>query len=186
MNQAANRLALAILELRGAQAEPVAFLLAHGCPQIVAILGILKAGKIYVPLDPSHPQARSAAVLYNALPGLLVTDNANRRKAEGLKPRACQVLNLDDLGSAGNIKNPELALVPDRPANIIFTSGSTGTVKGLVHSHRNILHTALKYTNNLHISREDRMILLTLVPSRARSRTSFPACSTAPPCCRTT
>ena len=160
LNQAANRLALAILELRGARAEPVAFLLNHGCPQIVAILGILKAGKIYVPLDPSHPQSRNVAVLENALPGLLVTDNANRRKAEGLKPNACQVLNLDDLGSASNIKNPELALAPDRPANIIFTSGSTGTVKGLVHSHRNILHTALKYTNNLHISQEDRMILL--------------------------
>ena len=160
LNLAANRLALAILELRRAQAEPVAFLLSHGCPQIVAILGILKAGKIYVPLDPSHPPARNAAVLENALPGLLVTDNANRQMAEGLKPAACQVLNLDDLGSARNIKNPELALPPDRLANIIYTSGSTGTVKGLVHSHRNILHTALKYTNNLHISREDRMILL--------------------------
>ncbi len=160
LNQAANRLALAILELRGAEAEPVAFLLDHGCPQIVAILGILKAGKIYVPLDPSHPQARNAAVLENALPGLLVTDNANRRNADGLKPGACQLLNLDDLGSARNIKDPEVALAPDRPANIIYTSGSTGTVKGLVHSHRNILHTALKYTNNLHISREDRQILL--------------------------
>ncbi|CAN5499462.1 hypothetical protein BH10PLA2_BH10PLA2_04440 [soil metagenome] len=160
LNQAANRLALAILELRGAQAEPVAFLLNHGCPQIVAIFGILKAGKIYVPLDASHPQARNATVLENAQPGLLVPDNANLRKAEGLKPGACQVLNLDDLGSAQNSKNPELALAPDRPANIIYTSGSTGTVKGLVHSHRNILHTTLKYTNNLHISRQDRLILL--------------------------
>src|SRR5262245_37552774 len=77
LDQAANRLAEAILDRRGTEPEPVAFLVEHGCGQIVAILGILKAGKIYVPLDPSYPPARSAAVLADARPALLVTDNAN-------------------------------------------------------------------------------------------------------------
>ncbi len=54
----------------------------------------------------------------------------------------------------------QLDSAPDQPANIIYTSGSTGKVKGLVHSHRNILHTTLKYTNNLHISDADRLVLL--------------------------
>jgi len=158
LNQAANRLATAILERSGAEAEPVAFLLTHGCPQIVAMFGILKAGKIYVALDPAYPPARSAAVLRDVRPGLLVTDNAHRLLAEQLSAD-CPLVNLDEL-SAQSSTDPELALDPGRPATIVYTSGSTGKPSGLVHSHRNLLHATLKYTNNLHISRADRLILL--------------------------
>ncbi len=77
LDQATNRLARAIVEQRGHAAEPVAFLVKHGCPQIVAILGILKAGKIYVALDPNQPPARNAVVLEDAQAPLLVTDRAN-------------------------------------------------------------------------------------------------------------
>jgi non-ribosomal peptide synthetase component F len=60
LNQAANRVAQAILRLRGERPEPVAILLEHGVPMIVAILGVLKAGKFYVPLDSLYPSARIA------------------------------------------------------------------------------------------------------------------------------
>ena len=52
LNQAANRIAQVILDALGEGEEPVALLLEHGAPIISAILGVLKAGKIYVPLDP--------------------------------------------------------------------------------------------------------------------------------------
>jgi amino acid adenylation domain-containing protein len=159
LDQAANRLATAILDRCGTQPEPVAFLLAHGCPQLVAVLGILKAGKIYLPLDTAYPPARNSAVLEDARPELIVTDHANRLMAEQLSA-GCPLVNLDELSASRSHRGPQLALEPDRPANIIYTSGSTGRPAGLVHSHRNILHVALKYTNNLHVGCEDRSVLL--------------------------
>ncbi len=158
LNEAANRLANAILQRRGEKAESVAFLLGHGCPQITAAFGILKAGKIYVPLDPTYPPARNAMVLEGAQPGLLVTDNAHRQLAEQLDGGRGRVLNLDDLDRAGDGNDPDLVLSPDRPAIIIYTSGSTGKPMGVVHNHRNILHAVLKYTNHYHISRDDRSV----------------------------
>lgn len=58
LNKAANQVAQAILAQKGAENEPVALLFEHGAPAITAILGALKAGKIYVPLDASVPPAR--------------------------------------------------------------------------------------------------------------------------------
>ena len=63
LNTTANQVAQAILTLRPPGEEPVVVLLEHDAPLIAAILGTLKAGKIYVPLDPTFPQGRLAAVL---------------------------------------------------------------------------------------------------------------------------
>lgn len=57
----ANRIAHAILAETGLANEPVAVLLEHGAPLIAAILGVLKAGKICVPLDPSYPWHATAS-----------------------------------------------------------------------------------------------------------------------------
>jgi len=75
VNKAANRMARAILRERGDGAEPVALLLDHEAPMIAAILGVLKAGKFYVPLDPTHPQSRLACLLEDSQAALIVTNN---------------------------------------------------------------------------------------------------------------
>src|SRR5438477_51951 len=74
LNQAANRLAHAILAQRGETQEPIALLMDHDIPLIVAIVGVLKAGKICVVLDPSFPKDRRA-LLYScsASQGLKIT-----------------------------------------------------------------------------------------------------------------
>ena len=74
LNQAANRLAHAILAQREEKQEPIALLLEHDSPLLVAIMGVLKAGKICVVLDPSFPIARSAFLLEDSQAGLLITD----------------------------------------------------------------------------------------------------------------
>lgn len=160
LDRAANRLANAILKRRGDRAEPVAFLVSHGCPQIVAMFGALKAGKIYVPLGPDHPLARNRVVLEDAQPALLITDNAYRTLAEHLDGGHGCLLSLDDLAMAGNDNDPSLVLAPERPANLIYTSGSTGRPTGALHSHRNVLHAISKYINHHCISADDRMALL--------------------------
>jgi amino acid adenylation domain-containing protein len=160
LNRAANRLARAIHARRGPAEEPVAFLLGHGAPQITAILGILKAGKSYVPLDASFPRPRLAYLLEDAQAGLLVTDGAHAALAAELGAGGRPLVNLDELGPGLADEDLDLGFSPDRPAYILYTSGSTGRPKGVFHSHRNVLHFTLRYTNNFHISAHDRLLLL--------------------------
>src|SRR3972149_5991963 len=84
LNATVNRVARAILARRGEGEEPIALLLEHDAPMIAAILGTLKAGKIFVPLDPSYPQAGLTHLLEDSQAALIVTDNKNLFVAEGL------------------------------------------------------------------------------------------------------
>lgn len=161
LNRAANRLAQTILAQRGSSVEPVAFLLEHGGPQIVAILGILKAGKIYAALDNAYfPQASLTALIEDVQPALIVTDNVHMAMALELSQGKLPIINLDILPASVGDDDPRLPLPPDNPALILFTSGSTGKPKGVFHSHRNTLHYTRNATNGMHVCKEDRLSLL--------------------------
>jgi amino acid adenylation domain-containing protein len=160
LNRAANRIGHAILVRHGEGEEPIALLLENDGPMIAAILGALKAGKIYVPLDPSYPYARTAYMLEDSQAGLIVTNDRNLPLAKQLAGHGCQLMNVDELECGLSTKNLGLSVSPDSLAYIIYTSGSTGQPKGVVQNHRNMLHFIMYYTNSLHICAADRLILL--------------------------
>ena len=160
LNGTANRVARAILDARGPGEEPIALLLEHDALMVAAILGILKAGKIYVPLDPSAPPARLHAVLEDAQAGLIVTSYRHRSLAADLARDGRRLIDCDEIGSAWSPDNLKLTIPPDTGASILYTSGSTGTPKGVVHTHRTILYKVMTYTNDLHFWRDDRVALL--------------------------
>lgn len=168
LNQFANRIARAILikrvQLRCAegerQAEPIAILFESGAPIIAAILGVLKVGKFYVPLDTSLPPARISYILKDSQPGLLLTDSKNISFAKKLQISGLEILNIDEIDSSISGENLDLPLQPDNFAYIIYTSGSTGQPKGVIQNHRYILHLTMNYTNSGHICADDRLALL--------------------------
>lgn len=160
LNQAANRVARSILNQRGKGEEPVALILENGAPMIAAILGVLKTGKIYVPLDPSLPRARITYILKDSQADLVVTNNKNLSLAESLAQNVSQLVNIDELDSCLSAENLDLSISPDTLTWIIYTSGSTGEPKGVVHNHRNLLHFIMNYTNGFHICADDRLTLL--------------------------
>jgi amino acid adenylation domain-containing protein len=157
LNQAANRVAQAILRLRGEKPEPVAILLEHGVPMIVAILGVLKAGKFYVPLDSLYPSARIAHILDDSQAGLIVTGDENSSLAEEFLRDSVGLLNTDCLDANLSDRDPGLTLSPDTLSWIHYTSGSTGKSKGVIQNHRNVLHFLMNYTNGLHVCSDDRL-----------------------------
>jgi amino acid adenylation domain-containing protein len=160
LNQAANRLAHAILAQRGESQEPIALLMDHDSPLIAAIVGVLKAGKICVVLDPGFPKTRGAFLLADSQAGLLVTDSKNLSLAAEYSHDRCGFLNIDELDFGFSIDDPGLPILPDQFAFLIYTSGSTGQPKGVIQNHRNLLHDSLLYCNGLHICADDRLALL--------------------------
>ncbi|MFH0344255.1 MAG: amino acid adenylation domain-containing protein, partial [Chromatiales bacterium] len=153
LNRAANRAAHALLRSRGSGAEQVALLLDHDAPMIAAVLGVLKSGKSYVPLDPAYPRQRLACMLADTR--VLLTNSANLALAKSLNH--LQLFNIDALDSP--VSNVEVPVSPDAIAYTLHTSGSTGQPKGVTQNHRNVLHFIRAYTNNLHISANDRLTL---------------------------
>lgn len=159
LNQAANRIAHALLAQRGERQEPIALLFPKGVPLTVAILGILKAGKIYMLLDPTLPPARLSYILEDADASLIVTNHEYLALAKTLAQQR-QWFNIDELDVSLRAENPHLSLAPDAFAYILYTSGSTGLPKGIVENHRNLLHYIMTETNDLHICAEDRLTFL--------------------------
>jgi len=160
LNKMANRVGHAILAQGGRRKEPIALLLETGAPIMGAILGVLKAGKIYVSLDPSYPGARITSILEDSQPHLIVSNNQNLSLLNELAQPGQHVLSIDDLDSSLSDANLGLSLSPDAPTCIFYTSGSTGEPKGVLQNHRNMLHDIMNLTNNFRISTEDRLSLL--------------------------
>ena len=160
LNRAANRVSHTILTKHGDGNEPVIVLFEHGIPVIIAILGALKAGKIYVPLDPAFPQDRISLIVEDCQAKLLLTNTQNLGFASALDGGGGDWLNIDAIDNAIADDNLNLVLSPDVLASIMYTSGSTGRPKGVVQNHLGILHRAMIYTNMLRVSPSDRLTLL--------------------------
>ena len=175
LNRLANRIARAILELGTRHEEPIALLLAHDAPFIAALLAVLKTGNIYVPLDGATPRPRLAYILDDSQAGLILTDNANADLVAPLAGDRRRVLNVDSIGEGLAEDDLALPVSPDTVANITYTSGSTGEPKGVIQTHRGALHAALRRINNLHISSDDRSVLLYPFSFSAARQVTFAA-----------
>ena len=160
LNRCANRVSHAILAQACKSDEPVALLFKQGVSLIVAGLGVLKAGKAYVPLDYSMPPAKATHILNDFEPRLILTDKHNFALARELASGPAKVLNVDALDAQLAETDPGLRISPDDLAYIHYTSGSTGEPKGVVENHRNEIHNIMTNTNALRISPNDRISLV--------------------------
>jgi len=175
LDAAANRTAAALLSESAVVGERVALLLGHDAPLIVAILGALKAGKVYVPLDPTHPAARQQSILEDTDCSVILTDTQNRAQVSLLASSSRRVINVEALDGLSATRPSLPPLGPESMAYIVYTSGSTGAPKGIVYNHRNVLHAAMRCTNAYEISPDDRLTWLASATYNAASVDIFPA-----------
>ncbi|MDP6437281.1 MAG: amino acid adenylation domain-containing protein [Gammaproteobacteria bacterium] len=155
----ANRVAQLVHSAGNGERNPVGLLLGHDANMVAGLLGVVKVGCPYVPLDADAPPARIRSLLADAHIQVLVTDAAHRVGIEGFADLPLQVVEVSADVEAG-IVAPEVDIQPDDLAYILFTSGSTGVPKGVMQTHRNVLHHVRTYTEKLHINEYDRLSLL--------------------------
>jgi amino acid adenylation domain-containing protein len=162
LDAAANRVAHALRDAGAAGVNRVALLLDHDAPMVAALLGVLKTGGAYVPLDPTHPEERLRRILVDAEPAAVITTRKNRRLADEVVAFGIPLLDVDDLiqGPPMSAYDDRGAATADRLAYLLYTSGSTGQPKGVAQSQRNVLHFIAAYTNQLHLSAEDRLSIV--------------------------
>lgn len=159
LNNAANCLAQSILAGWGTGPDPVALLLPKEASLVVAILGVLKSGKMFVVLDPTLPHARLRDMLADCQTRLIVANNEYCALAGDLAEQL-PCLNIDHVSYSLCDEAPQVSQTPNDFAYILYTSGSTGQPKGIVENHRNLLHYIMTETNDLHICAEDRLTFL--------------------------
>ena len=146
LEAASNRVAWALIAAGIGAEDVVALCLERSAMLIVAILGTLKAGAAYLPLDPEHPPERLRFMLGDAAPRRVLTTAALRARL----PEDAAVMVLDDAATAAHVAGMAAhapgdadrvrPLRPHNPAYLIYTSGSTGNPKGVVIAHRSIAH----------------------------------------------
>ncbi|MBK4995751.1 amino acid adenylation domain-containing protein, partial [Pseudomonas sp. S37] len=140
LNRQANQLAHQLLA-RGVQlGDRVALCLPRNGQRLVGLLGVLKAGAAYVPIDPGYPAERIAYLLSDSAPALVLAETG----IEGL-PAELPRLDLDQPDAyAANDSNPQLpGLDAQQLAYLVYTSGSTGQPKGVMIEHHtlaNLVH----------------------------------------------
>ncbi|MEW5925849.1 MAG: amino acid adenylation domain-containing protein [Gemmatimonadota bacterium] len=178
LDHASSAAADALLRASPGAGERAALLFGHDAPMLVGILGALKAGKAYVPLDPAHPRERSADVLEDSGASVLLADAEHTAAAEALAEgrvplvvmngsteyevrSTLQTVGQEDGGSSSALSHSRtFALSHSQSlAYLLYTSGSTGRPKGVAQSHRNVLHHVRAYSENLRIGPDDVMTL---------------------------
>ena len=137
LNRHANRLAYRLRRLGAGLETPVGVCLERSADLVVAILAILKAGAIYVPLDPEYPAERLSWMLEDCGARFLI---ASSDLAAGLPSFAGPVLSCrtEEPLPEGSEANPSTGAGGHNLAYIIYTSGSTCTPKGSAITHRAI------------------------------------------------
>jgi amino acid adenylation domain-containing protein len=155
LNQRANRLAH---YLRSSGVGPeirVGVCVERGPDLLIGLLAILKAGGVYVPLDPAYPKERLAYILDDAQAPLML---AQHHLLERLPEQQARVLCLDSelavLEHESEL-NPDSGVEPANLAYIIYTSGSTGRPKGAMVEHRGMLNHLYAKFRDLHLTNDD-------------------------------
>jgi len=155
LNERTNQVAHYILK-KGATIDTiVGVYMERSLEMVVAIMGILKAGAAYLPLDPDYPMDRVNYMIDQTNTNIILTQSHLPKRPDR------EFIVLDDQCNTfinESILNPNVEINADDLAYVIFTSGSTGKPKGVMNIHKAILNRILWMQDELHLTAADRVL----------------------------
>jgi amino acid adenylation domain-containing protein len=166
-----RRIARAVMAAAAGRDGPIGILLESNAQCIVAMFGVLAAGRAFVAMDAHHPPERNRLIGLQSGIAAWLSDAQCAAVAGALFPADIPFVDIGTLPMAGERPDMSSAMdaaellvgprpAPTDPAGIVFTSGSTGVPKGVAQSHRNLLHDTAQFTSALHLGADDRLTLL--------------------------
>ncbi|MCD6257468.1 amino acid adenylation domain-containing protein, partial [Candidatus Aerophobetes bacterium] len=155
--QKAAAVAKRLEELGCKTQDRVAIVMDKSAYQVVAVLGTLMAGAIYVPIDTMQPELRRSFMIEQADAHFVLQCSSTSVLWPESTKQKIEIIEVDKLEPfSGNI--PVSNIDPDLPAYIIYTSGSTGQPKGVVLSHRSVVNTIADINRRFNINQNDRVL----------------------------
>lgn len=175
LNQCSSQLAH-YLKKMGVESNSLVGLYIDRCPEmIVALLGILKSGCAYLPLDPNYPQDRLALMIADAKVRLIVTLEKFLTEIPGNGSGfVCLDRDWEHIAQESDQNNAASAR-PDDLAYVIYTSGSTGTPKGVMIPHRALVNHARAMVDLYQITADDRLLQFISLSFDASGEEFYPA-----------
>ena len=161
LNARANQLAHYLTELGVTRNTLVGLLMERSLTMVVSLLGVLKAGAAYVPLDPSYPMERLQLMIDDARSPVLLTQEELLEAAASNLATATRVVCVDHDSkqiARYSVDNPAAQTTPDDLAYVIYTSGSTGRPRGAMIPHRAITNHMLWMQHCFPLTAEDRVL----------------------------
>jgi len=159
LDERANRLSR-YLRKQGVNKETrIPICIERSFEMIIGILGILKAGGVYVPIDPDYPEERINYILEDTGAAIVISSSACAHKLAGTS--GINIISLDEEASRINrfaATAPGIALTPSQLAYIIYTSGSTGRPKGVMLEHKGVVNLALGQATALRLRQGTRSL----------------------------
>ncbi|QMS92432.1 NcpA [Nostoc edaphicum CCNP1411] len=158
LNSRANQLAYYLQSLGVKPDVLVGICVERSLEMVVGLLGILKAGGVYVPLDPEYPKDRLNFMLEDAQVPVLISQ---QRLLDRLPEYQAKLICLDEVWSEilqNKQNNPIQVVTPTHLANVIYTSGSTGKPKGVMVEHSGLCNLAHAQIQAFGLSGDSRVL----------------------------
>jgi amino acid adenylation domain-containing protein len=175
LNRRANQLAHRLRRMGVGPESKVALCAERSVGFIVGLLGVLKAGGAYIPMDLQTPAARLAYMIKDAGAGIVLTQRAFRALFEG-QGRSVICLDSPEEGlEEESAQNPGLQVAPANLAYLIYTSGSTGEPKAVAVEHRQIANYLQSVVQRLELPSGASYALVSTVAADLGNTSIFPA-----------
>jgi amino acid adenylation domain-containing protein len=140
LNQRANRIAHCLQAVGVGPGSLVALFAERSANLLASLLGILKSGAAYLPLDPIYPKQRVAHILEDAQPRIILSQNGLSSQLPDNEAKVICLEEIFEQSDNADVPNPVSEIHPDGLAYVIFTSGSTGRPKGVQIPHRALMN----------------------------------------------